>query len=67
MTIEAEEITRRINEKRERKNTENNDSQGNSNKLNLARKSERLVQKEKIVYYDEDKVIIESEKNEEAK
>ena len=67
MTIEAEEITRRINEKRERNNTENNDSQGNSNKSNLARKSERLVQKEKIVYYDEDKVIIESEKNEEAK
>lgn len=62
MINDAEEITIRRNERRKLKNDENNDSQANSNGSNLARKSERLVNREKIVYYDLDKVSSEPEK-----
>ena len=66
MISEAEEITRRRNE-REMKKAENNDSQAISNGSNLARKSERLVHKEKIVYYDLDKVSSESDRINQSK
>lgn len=67
MINEAEEIAKRINERKDMKKAENNDSQGISNRSNLARKSERLVHKEKIVYYDLDKVSSESNKKDQDK
>ena len=49
------------------KKAENNESQAISNGSNLARKSERLVHKEKIVYYDLDKVSSESDRIDQSK